>query len=403
MSVDIILAYALPMTVIWGAYALVRRRVHVQSSATREAAKEAGLFEPASLHPAFDPALCRGCGACVKACPEGNVIGIIDGKAALIEPSQCIGHGACRAACPFGAITLVFGTERRGVDIPHVDPNFETNVPGVFIAGELGGMGLIRNAIEQGRQAVAAICNLGGLGRRDRLDLIIVGAGPAGISASLAAIEKKLRFVTLEQNSLGGTVAHFPRGKLVMTAPATLPLVGRVNFKETTKERLLTYWQTIVRKYGPPIHYKERVERVVPLGDGFEVATGRDTYRARSVLLAIGRRGTPRTLGVPGEDLPKVVYGLSDPTQYRDKHVLVVGGGDSAIEAATAIASEPGSVVTLSYRGDGFQRAKKKNRTSIDEAVGSGKVQLLLGSNLQCIGESTRAPRAGRTGDRVGE
>ena len=181
---EVILAYALPLTAIWVAYAWARRRAHVQSSAARAAAKEAGLFEPPSLHPLFDPTLCRGCGACVKACPEGDVIGLISGKAALIEPSQCIGHGACRAACPFGAITLVFGTEERGVDIPHVRPNFETNVPGVFIAGELGGMGLIRNAIEQGRQAVAAISSLDGLGRQDRLDLVIVGAGPAGISAS---------------------------------------------------------------------------------------------------------------------------------------------------------------------------------------------------------------------------
>ncbi len=385
---DVILAYALPLTAIWAAYAWARHRVHVQNSTVREAAKEAGLFEPSSLHPLFDPALCRGCGACVKACPEGDVIGIIDGKAALIEPSQCIGHGACRASCPFGAITLVFGTEERGVDIPHVHPNFETNVPGVFIAGELGGMGLIRNAIEQGRQAVAAIARLDGLGRRDRLDVVVVGAGPAGISASLAALESRLSFVTVEQESLGGTVAHFPRGKVVMTAPATLPLVGRIKFRETTKEKLLAFWQRVVRQYCPRIHFEERVVRVAPSGDGFEVATTRGLYRARSVLLAIGRRGTPRRLGVPGEELAKVVYRLSDPAQYRGQHVLVVGGGDSALEAAAAIAKESGTV-TLSYRGDGFARAKMKNRRAVEEAVRCGQLRVLLGSSVLRIAASS--------------
>lgn len=379
---EVILAYALPLTAIWFAYAWTRRRAQVRNAAVRAAAKEAGLFEPPSLHPLFDPARCRGCGACVAACPEDNVIGIINGRAALIEPSQCIGHGACRASCPFGAVALVFGTEKRGIDIPHVKPNFETNVPGVFIAGELGGMGLIRNAIEQGRQAVAAIGSRGGTGRRDMLDLLIVGAGPAGISASLAAREQGLRCITIEQETLGGTVAHFPRGKLVMTAPATLPLVGRIKFREISKESLLEFWQRVVAEHRPEIYFEERVERIMPSADGFEVATTRGSYRTRSVLLAIGRRGTPRTLDVPGEELPKVVYRLSDAGQYRGKHVLVVGGGDSALEAAVSLAEEKAATVTLSYRGDGFMRAKMKNRQRLDQAAGSGRLKVLLSSNV---------------------
>ena len=386
---DIVITYGLALLAIWSIYLLWRTRRDGCSRAVREAAVAAGLSEPASLHPKIDPALCRGCGACVKACPEGQVIGIIGGKAALIEPSSCIGHGACHASCPFGAISLVFGSETRGIDIPHVRPNFETNVPGVFIAGELGGMGLIRNAIEQGRQAVASIGNLDGLGAGDQLDLLIVGAGPAGLSASLAARERKLRSVTIEQDTLGGTVAHFPRGKVVMTSPATLPLVGKVKFRETTKENILAFWQKVARDHRLPIKFEERVDKVEKINGGFQVMTTRQAYKARAVLLTIGRRGTPRRLDVPGEELPKVVYRLSDPGQYKGKKVLVVGGGDSAIEAAVSISEEPGTDVTLSYRGEAFARAKMKNRDAADKAVRARRLKVVFNSEVKAIGPLT--------------
>ena len=355
--------------------------------ATRAVAVEAGLTQPASLHPLIDPAKCLGCGACVRVCPEGDVLGLIGGKAELVEPTQCIGHGACKTSCPRDAITLVFGTETRGVDIPHVGPDFQTNVPGIFIAGELGGMGLIRNAVEQGRQAVNSICKLDGLGRPDQLDLVIVGAGPAGFAASLGALEKKLRFVTIEQNSFGGTVAHFPRGKVVMTAPATLPIIGKMHFRETTKEALMAFWQQALAKARLTIHHNERLEAIEQRDRGFTVTTNRRVYQCRSVLLTIGRRGTPRLLAVPGEDLPKVVYRLVDPAQYAGQHVLVVGGGDSALEAAASIAEEKNTTVTLSYRADGFSRAKTKNRHRIDTATKAGRLRVLLSSQVLDIRE----------------
>src|SRR5579862_5257027 len=244
MSFDPLLSlYAAPLISVWIVYLGLRRRAERRSIAKRHAAIEAGLTEPPTLHPQIDATRCIGCGACVRACPEGEILGLIDGRAELVEPSECIGHGACRAACPSDAIRLVFGTAQRGVDIPHVGPDFQTNIPGVFIAGELGGMGLIRNAIEQGRQAIESVRVLNGLGQPHMHDVVIVGGGPAGFSASLAAMQHKLRFVTIEQDSFGGTVAHFPRGKLVMTAPADLPLIGKVKFKEVSKERLLEFWQ----------------------------------------------------------------------------------------------------------------------------------------------------------------
>jgi len=378
--------YALPLLVVWLVYFARRRRTEQRSIAKRQASADAGLMEPPTLHPEIDPTQCIGCGACVSACPEGDILGLIDGKAQLVEPSDCIGHGACRAACPSDAIRLVFGTERRGVDIPHVGPDFQTNVPGVFIAGELGGMGLIRNAIEQGRQAIDSVRALGGSRPSNIYDVVIIGGGPAGFSASLAALEHRLRFVTIEQETFGGTVAHFPRGKLVMTAPAKLPLVGTVKFREVSKEKLLGFWHDAARRTGLRINYGERAESVLRNGSALEVRTTRACYPTRAVLLAIGRRGTPRRLGVPGEELPKVVYRLADPAQYRGKHVLVVGGGDSALEAAASIAEEPRTIVTLSHRSEAFSRAKLKNRERVAAAHERGRLRVLMPSEVKRIG-----------------
>jgi thioredoxin reductase (NADPH) len=383
----LLLAYALPLVAIWIIWGTVSRRRTIRSLAIMEEAKAAGLTEPASLHPVIDPALCLGCGACVKACPEKSILGLIDGKVKLIEPTHCVGHGACATSCPTDAIQLVFGTETRGVDIPFLSPKFETNVPGVFIAGELGGMGLIKNAIEQGRQAIGYVATKAKSVSAPAgvLDVMIIGAGPAGISASLGAMEKRMNFRTVEQSTLGGTVAHFPRGKLVMTAPATLPIVGKVKFGEVSKETLLAFWEDVVRDTGLELNFEERVDTLVREGGLFRVVTSAGTYRAKTILLAIGRRGSPRMLGVPGEELSKVVYRLIDAEQYRGKRVLVVGGGDSALEAAGSIADEEGTSVTLSYRSEAFSRARAKNRDRVDAGVASGRIALHLRSQVDHI------------------
>ena len=380
--------YVTPLVLIWVWYARRRHRFDRESVLIRNESVEAGLTEPASLHPIIDPQKCIGCASCVAACPEmpgHKVLGMVRRKAVLIAPTDCIGHGACQAICPADAITLVFGTERRGVDIPTVKPNFETNVPGIFIAGELGGMGLIRNAIEQGRQAMDSIASQFKHRDADELDVVIVGAGPSGFSASLAAREKGLNTITLEQDSLGGTVSHFPRGKLVMTSPATLPMVGKVKFKETTKEKLLGFWEKVEKDTGVQINYHERLESVTRNGKFFDVVTSKARYAARSVLLTIGRRGTPRKLGVPGEEMSKVTYRLVDPEQYANQKVLIVGGGDSALEAALSIAEVAGTDVTLSYRSGAFTRAKQKNRAKLETAQEAGNVRVLLSSTVKSI------------------
>jgi thioredoxin reductase (NADPH) len=233
MDVWSLAVYALPFAAITAFYILRQRRTHSRGLQTLEETVAAGMTEPASLHPLIDASKCLGCGACVKACPEAphhDVLGLINGKAVLIGPSNCIGHGACKTACPFDAITLVFGTEKRGLDLPVLKPNFESNVAGVFVAGELGGMGLIKNALTQGQQALEAIAK-SRVKHPGALDVLIVGAGPAGLAASLAAKKMGLDYQAVEQDSLGGAVFQYPRGKLVMTAPVELPRSSaRCNF-----------------------------------------------------------------------------------------------------------------------------------------------------------------------------
>jgi thioredoxin reductase len=289
----------------------------------------------------------------------------------------------------------VFGTAKRGVDIPQVGPDFQTNVPGIFIAGELGGMGLIRKAAAQGTDAVRHISAR--RARADELDLAIVGAGPAGLAAALGATERRLRYVVLEQEAaLGGSILHYPRRKIAMTAPMQLPVVGRVTWREISKEALVEFWDDVLRRHRLQLRFREPMTGIERNGDSFTVVTPRGRYRARNVLLSLGRRGTPRKLGVPGEELPKVVYRLLDAEQYRGRRVLVVGGGDSAIEAALALAEEPGTRVALSYRGKAFDRIKPKNRERLSA---SQKVRQLLETNVvQITADGVQLEQGGRKG-----
>ncbi len=346
-------------------------------------AKEEGLYEPISLHPVVDHN-CIRTGACIAACPEHDILGIVNGRATTINASQCIGHGACFHACPTQAITLVIGTEKRGVDLPHVNQNFETNVSGIFIAGELGGMGLIRNAVEQGKQAVENMVKSIKKDHGAMYDLIVVGAGPAGISTALKAKMLKLNAIILEQDSLGGTVYTFPRSKIVMTAPMDIPLYGKLKLYETSKKELLDLWNTVLTKNSITVKERSKVESIVNEDGNFKITTlTGEQYTSNKVLLAIGRRGTPRKLNVPGEESEKVAYRLLEPELIKGKNIIVVGGGDSAIESALLLADN--NKVTLSYRSEAFSRLKPTNSQKINEAIANGTIDVRLKSNLTSI------------------
>jgi len=374
-----------------------------QSRAEREAneaeatARRFGLDEPASLHPVVDVESCIGTGNCIDACPEHDVLGLRGGQAVPISPARCVGHGLCERACPTDAIRLVFGTATRGVEIPRIKANFETNVPGIYIVGELGGMGLIQNAFEQARQCVVGI-DPGPKRGRDVLDVIIVGCGPAGLAASIHCLERRLTFVTIEKEDVGGAVRSYPRKKLVMTRPVTIPGYGKLRFREIRKEQLMDIWRDIIAKRGLTIRTAETVTSVERQSDGsFVVTTNRRTYRGKRVILAIGRRGVPRKLGVPGEDLPKVIYALHEPEAYQGDRALIVGGGDSAVEAALALADSKGSDVTISYRRDRFSRIKPANLERVDRAITERRIRVLWSTSIVEI-----SPQSVRLRDRDG-
>jgi putative YpdA family bacillithiol system oxidoreductase len=362
----------------------LKKREHL----AREAAEKGKLFSegPKAQHPHIDNNYCIGCATCTSVCPEGDVLAMIGGKAVIVNGHKCIGHGLCADACPVGAITMVMASPSMAADMPQLTPECETTVRNMFIVGELGGLALIKNAVNQGRDCVDTIANR--LKSRPAppvpgvYDVLIIGAGPAGISASLRAIEHKLNYVTLERDEVGGTVAKYPRQKLVMTSPVEFPMYGKFKKMQLSKENLLAFWDMVLNRADFNVSTGEKVEDIQKGEDGvFNIITATNQHRARAVVLALGRAGEPRKLGVKGEELPKVMYRLIEADHYINKKILVVGGGDSAVEAAMGLANQKGNQVTLSYRGAQFSRIKERNARRIEDCMKSGKVRVLFNSN----------------------
>jgi thioredoxin reductase (NADPH) len=355
----------------------------------RESAEKGKLYSegPKAQHPHIDTTYCIGCQSCTNVCPEGDVLAMLGGKAVIVNGYKCIGHGLCAEACPVGAITMVMATPGMTADMPHLSPEYETSIPNLFIVGELGGLALIKNAVNQGRDCIDTIVQrIGSNGAqpsRDNIyDVLIIGAGPAGISASLRAIQHKLNYITLERDEIGGTVAKYPRQKLVMTSPVEFPMYGKFKKMQLSKENLLAFWDMILNRADFNVVTSEKVEDVRKGEDGvFTVLSAHNQYRARAVVLALGRAGEPRKLGVKGEELPKVMYRLIEADHYINKKILVVGGGDSAVEAAMGLAHQVGNTVVLSYRQERFSRIKERNVKRLDDCIRSGKVKVMFNSN----------------------
>ena len=385
---DTFIAFLITVAVVGFFMLRYLKQVKAQEAAARHAAESGKIRSdgPQAQHPHIDVSHCIGCAACTTVCPEGDVLAMIGGKAAIVHGYKCIGHSLCAEACPVGAITMVMAKPGMGADMPRLSPQYETNIPNLFIAGELGGLALIKNAISQGRDCIDTIAermhtSRAGKPQPDLYDVLVVGAGPAGISASLRAIERKLNYITLDEGEVGGTVAKYPRQKLVMTSPVEFPLYGKFKKTELSKEELLSFWSEVLKRTDFQFRKGEKVLDIQKGADAlFVVSTAAAQYRARAVVLALGRTGRARKLGIKGEELPKVMYRLIEADHYVNKQLLVVGGGDSAVEAAMGLAAQVGNKVTLSYRKESFSRIKERNSQRIQECVRKGKMQVIFNS-----------------------
>lgn len=394
LAAGIALGLAVLLLVLWRRREEFRRAEAIHRE--RSEAIERGSHKARLIHPEIDLSQCIGCGACVRACPEEGVLDLLHGQAVVVHGARCVGHGRCAEACPAGAISLTFADLQNRSDLPAIDEEFQAvDVPGLYLAGELTGFSLVRNAVGHGTTVANAVARrakaAGGAPTDGPVDLLIVGVGPAGLACALRAKELGLRFEVIEQSEeLGGTVAAYPRRKLVMTQPMVLPLHGLLPKLEWVKEDLVALWTEVVRRHALPIRLGVRLKGVERGSDGvFAADTSAGEIRARAVCLCLGRRGTPRKLGVPGESLPKVLYSLLDAGSYSGRSILVVGGGDSAAEAAMALAEQPGTTVTLSVRGRDLSRIKSRNQSRLAAAVRAGRLLMVLDSAVERIDERT--------------
>lgn len=362
----------------------------------RAKTQTAGAGPTEKPKPVINASLCVGCGTCISACPEDGALELIGGKAILSHPERCTGHAKCAEVCPTQALTLAYGGVLQTLRVPHVKDNFETNVPGIYIVGELAGRGLIKTAINEGKLAIDYIKDCLSRERTDNtasgedyFDVAIVGAGPAGLSASLTAQQYGLKYLTLEQGEIAATIRQYPRQKFLMAEPIDIPLYGTLYVGDGTKEALLAVWETIIKNTGVQVRANEKLERVQRNGKGFLLESSGGCYHARYVVLALGRRGAPRKLGVPGEGLAKVAYRLIEADTYQGKHILVVGGGDSAIEAALALSRSGNNSVTLCHRGEDFRRARERNQQFLMKAQQARKLKVVLNSTVAEITDNT--------------
>jgi putative YpdA family bacillithiol system oxidoreductase len=355
----------------------------IRDEKRKKEAESLGTDKALNQYPQIDYYRCIGCGACISACPEGGVLGLVHGKATIINGLKCVGHGLCAEACPVNGIKVGLGDIKSRDDIPILSESNQTNLPGIYIAGELGGLALIKNAVSQGHKIVTEIAkSIENNSPGDRYDVVIVGAGPAGLSAALSAKKHNLKYLLIDQQKAGGTILQYPRKKVVMTRPVEIPLFGWLKKHEYTKEELLDIWEEIQQRFNINIKTDDKLENIENLNGHYKLITQNHSYVSTNVILALGRRGTPRKLNVPGEDKSKVMYKLLDAETYKGEDILIVGGGDSAVEAAMGLARQKGNRVTISYRKEKFVRIKTRNEKLMTKMIEAKEIKVLFSSNV---------------------
>ncbi|QQS46969.1 MAG: NAD(P)-binding domain-containing protein [Acidobacteriota bacterium] len=411
---------------------------------------------PSYPHPVINVVTCIGCHACVDACPHA-VLAIVNGKATTVAVEQCMEDTSCQVECPtVPKSCIVVNTTKKIPErkVPQRDQKFMTNVPGIYLIGDVSGVPLIKNAINEGGAVVDHIIEdlrrEGPDGKAD-FDVAIVGMGPAGLSAAAIARQRGLRFIAIEQDHIAATIRQtYQAGKYVFFNPVDKPVNGGIPLEGAgaLKESMIDRWIDIVRSNNLEINEFESCKNVVGEGNLFRIDTEQERtrrsmqYRVRRVIIAIGNRGTPMRLGVPGEDLKitvtpdepefpdaceqcgtkragidrfcqncgsryqlrpptpyqdeRVKYKLGDPNDYTDRHVVVVGAGNSAVEAAVDLAayrSEDGTrivgwrdnhvslVIRSNFKGD----LKLGNKMMVYECIDEGRIKVWFGQTIREI------------------
>lgn len=343
--------------------------------------------------PQINTSTCVGCYACVDACPF-DVLEIEKYVALVVRPADCCGVILCEQACPNGSLQIAEGEPIEAH--PNVDAHLESiDAPKIFLAGDLTGLPLIKNAIAQGTRVIDRIADSFPAASRssgiEKFDVVIVGSGPAGLSAALRAIDRGLSYVVLEQGTMAASIQSFPRNKLVFDQPLQLPVVGDLWLREATKEELLVQWTRIARQRRIDIRERHRVVSFDRAADKISVHAMSENepqiFEAAHVVLATGRRGTPRKLDAPiaPDAIASVSYSLADARTFAGKEVVIVGLGDSAMEAAIALARQPDCKVTISHRGVDFGRGKSRNVSELKSLVARGKIRLEFGSTVRRV------------------
>jgi thioredoxin reductase (NADPH) len=363
---------------------LAKRIIPVSSLTAADIAKIRSLHpQGKKMYPAVNRAVCVGCGSCVQSCQEKDVLAVINGKSTLINPLACRCRGDCERNCVTGGLKLVEYGQKLKVRVPWTDENHESNIKGIYIVGSLTGAALIKEAINQGRIAVNHIMK--GAFPPDLPTVMVIGAGPAGLSAMLSCRKFGLPVICFEKDRTANTIRNFPKKKFVMAEPVEMPIVGPLWVGDASRERLLEAWEGILEKAGACIATGSRLEMIEKQGGRFQVTVSGKIHACDKVILALGNRGVPRKLGIPGEDGDNVFYNLLEADEFSGSAVTVIGAGDSAIEAALAL-QRNGCRVTLLVRGDGFPKAKARNVERIGQALADGRIRVYYNSQPLAIG-----------------
>lgn len=339
--------------------------------------------EGKKLHPVINQSICVGCSTCVLSCKSSGALYLINGKSTLVNPFACQSHGECEKQCPTGALQLVEYGKKMKVKIPETGDHYQSSIPGIYVVGALTGAGLIKEAINQGRAAVNHIM-------RDVFPdnlprVAVIGAGPAGLSAFLSCRKFGLPTFCLEKDKTANTIRNFPKKKILMAEPLDMPIYGPLWVGDTTREELLEAWDRILEKTGVTITTGKQLEDIEGSDGDFRVIAGGGQYPCQKVILALGNRGVPRKLHVPGEeDNENVYYTLLDAEDFAGSEVTITGAGDSAVEAALSL-QQQNCRVRIVVRGEGFPRIKAKNREKILKSIQQNQIIAHFNSKISAF------------------